>query len=136
MQRHKGTTTITSTISNGFNNAVSLSASGVPSGVKVTFDPQTIPAPGSGSSTMTIAVGNGALPGTYPITVIGSGGIQRITTVTLTVTAAPNFVIGASPSSVSIAEGSQSMSTITTVVCCGFNSSISLSASGVPRLRA
>ena len=132
MQRHKGTTTITSTISNGFNNSVSLSASGVPSGVKVTFDPQTIPAPGSGSSTMTITVGNGALPGTYPITVTGSGGIQRLTTVTLTVTAAPNFVIGASPSSVSVAQGSQSMSTITTVVCCGFNSSISLSASGAP----
>jgi uncharacterized membrane protein len=132
MQRHKGTTTITSTISNGFNNSVSLSASGVPSGVKVTFDPQTIPAPGSGNSTMTIAVGNGALPGTYPITITGSGGIQRLTTVTLTVTAAPNFVIGASPSSVSVAQGSQSMSTITTVVCCGFNSSISLSASGVP----
>ena len=132
MQRHKGTTTITSTINGGFNGAISLSASGVPSGVKVTFDPQTIPAPGSGNSTMTITVGNGALPGAYPITVTGSSGFQRLTVVTLTVTAAPNFVIGASPSSVSIAEGSQSMATITTLVCCGFNSSISLSASGVP----
>ena len=41
---------------------------------------------------MTITVGASTPVGTYPITVTGNGGgIQQNTTVTLTVTAAPNF---------------------------------------------
>src|SRR5208337_4926908 len=50
------------------------------------FNPGTIPAPGNGNSTMTIAVGPSTPLGTYPITVTGNGGgIQKNTTVTLTV---------------------------------------------------
>ncbi|HSS50264.1 MAG TPA: hypothetical protein VLX28_15105, partial [Thermoanaerobaculia bacterium] len=42
------TTTISTTVSNGFNSAVALSASGVPSGASATFSPTSIGAPGSG----------------------------------------------------------------------------------------
>ena len=99
-QGNQGTSTITTTISGGFNSAISLSASGVPSGTTVSFNPNPIPAPGSGNSTMTITVGASTPVGTYPITVTGNGGgIQQNTTVTLTVTAAPNFTISASPAS-------------------------------------
>ncbi len=130
---NQGTSTITSTISNGFNNSISLSASGVPSGTTVTFNPTSIPAPGSGSSAMTITVGSGTATGTYPITVTGNGGgVQRTTTVTLTVTAAASFSLSASPASLSIAQGNQGTSTITSTISNGFNSSISLSASGLP----
>ena len=133
-QGNQGTSTITTTISGGFNSAISLSASGVPSGTTVSFNPNPIPAPGSGNSTMTITVG--ATPmGTYPITVTGDGGgIEQNTAVTLTVTAQqqPNFTISASPASVSIQQGNQGTSTITTTVSGGFNSDISLSASGTP----
>src|SRR5208283_3012583 len=52
-QGTQGPSTITTTISGGFNSAISLSASGAPLGVRVSFNPQTIPAPGAGSSTMT-----------------------------------------------------------------------------------
>src|SRR5271165_3664047 len=132
-QGNQGTSTITTAISGGFNSAISLSASGMPSGTTVSFNPQTIPAPGSGSSSMTITVGSSTPMGTYPITVTGnSGGIQQNTTVALTVTAAPNFTISASPSSLSVAQGNQGTSTITTTVSGGFNSAISLSASGAP----
>ena len=90
VQGAQGTSTITTTVSGGFNNAISLSASGVPAGVTVSFNPNPIAAPGSGSSTMTIAVDSSTVPGTYPIAVTGNGGgIQHSTTVTLTVTAAP-----------------------------------------------
>ena len=90
VQGYQGTSKITTTVSGGFNNAVSLSASGVPSGTTVSFNPQTIAAPGSGSSTMTIAVGSSTPVGTYPITVTGTGGgIQQNATVNLTVTTQP-----------------------------------------------
>ena len=65
-QGNKGTSTITTTISGGFNSAISLSASGVPSGTTVSFNPNPIPAPGAGNSTMTITVGGNTPPGPIP----------------------------------------------------------------------
>ena len=133
VQGNQGTSTITTAISGGFNSAITLSASGVPTGTTVSFSPNPIPAPGSGTSTMTVTVGATTTPGTYPITVTGNGGgLQQSTTVTLTVTTPPNFTISASPSSISIAQGNQGTSTITTAISGGFNSAIALSASGMP----
>src|SRR5271165_243173 len=132
-QGNQGTSTITTTISGGFNSAISLLASGMPSGTTVSFNPNPIPAPGAGSSTMSIMVGASTPTGTYPITVTGNGGgIQQNTTVTLTVTAVPNFALSASPASLSVQQGNQGTSTITTTISGGFNSAISLSASGMP----
>jgi hypothetical protein len=132
-QGSQGTTTITSTITGGFDDPISLSASGIPAGVSVSFNPSTIPAPGSGTSTMTISVLRLALQGTYPITVTGKGGgIQQSTTVTLTVVSAKDFELSASPNSLLINQGSQGTSVITSKIAGGFNNSISLSASGAP----
>ncbi|MGA3316361.1 MAG: hypothetical protein ABSC64_07965, partial [Candidatus Korobacteraceae bacterium] len=78
----------TTVVSGGFSSSISLSATGVPTGTTVGFSPSTIPAPGAGSSTMTITVGLSTPEGTYPITVIGTGGgIRQTVTVNLTVTA-------------------------------------------------
>ncbi len=97
-QGNQGTSTITTTVSGGFNSSISLSASGAPAGTTVSFNPSTISAPGSGTSVMTITVGASTTVGTYPITVTGNGGgIQQSTTVTLTVTstaAAISYVQG------------------------------------------
>src|SRR5208337_1927493 len=132
-QGYQGTSSITTTVSGGFNNSIALSASGEPSGTTVSFSPNPIPAPGAGTSTMTINVGGSTPVGTYPITVTGNGGgVQQTTTVTLTVTAVPGFTISASPSALSIADGNQGTSTITTTISGGFNSPIGLSASGMP----
>ena len=82
----QGSSTITSTLSNGFSGAVSLTASGMPSGTSVSFNPSTIASPGSGNSIMTVTVGSGTATGSYPITVTGNGGgIQQTVTVSLTV---------------------------------------------------
>src|SRR5208337_3419314 len=122
-QGNQGTSTITTTISGGFNSSINLSATGMPTGTTVTFNPPTIPPPGNGNSTMTITVGSSTPTGTYPITVTGNGGgIQQNTTVTLTVVAPPNFTISASPSSLTIQPGNQGTSTITTTISGGFNS--------------
>ncbi len=134
-QGSQGISTISSTIGGGFNAAISLSASGVPAGTTVTFNPQTIGAPGSGNSTMNISVGASTAVGTYPITVTGNGGgLQRTATVTLTVTAQqqPGFGLSAAPAALSVQQGNQGNSTITSTISGGFNGAISLSAAGMP----
>jgi kumamolisin len=129
-QGGSGQSTITSTVSGGFNSAISLSASGQPAGVTIGFNPSSIT--GAGTSTMTMTVAASTVTGTYHITVTGtSGNLTQTTSVTLTVTGTnPNFTISASPNSLSIARGSSGASTISTAISGGFNSAISLSATG------
>ncbi len=134
-QGNAGTSTVTTTVSGGFNNAIALSASGQPSGVTVGFSPSSIAAPGAGTSTATFTVASTTTPGTYPITITGTGGTTtHPTTVTLTVTSTPvpDFTISASPTSLSVAQGSAGSSTVTTTVSGGFNSAISLTPTGQP----
>jgi len=85
---NSGASTITTTISGSFNSAVSLSASGLPSGAAASFGPVSIAAPGSGSATVTIAVGTSAAAGTYSVSVNGTGGGKtHSATISLTVNA-------------------------------------------------
>jgi uncharacterized membrane protein len=87
-QGASGTSTISTTISGGFNSALSLSASGLPSGVAAAFSPTSIAAPGSGSSTLTLTAGSTATTGTSNLTVTATGGgVTHTTVVSLTVTA-------------------------------------------------
>src|ERR1017187_6073006 len=79
------TAAVVTATSGGFNSAISLSASGVPVGVAVSFNPATIPAPGAGSSIMTVNVLRLARPGTYTVTVnANGGGVKQTATVALT----------------------------------------------------
>jgi hypothetical protein len=129
------TTTVSTTVSGGFNSAVSLSAAGLPAGVTASFSPTSIAAPGAGSSTLTFSASSTAATGTSTITINASGGgVSHSTTVSLTVsaTATPDFTLSASPASVSVAAGGTGTSSISTTVSGGFNSAVSLSASGLP----
>jgi len=133
VQGSAGGSTITSSVTGGFDSAVTLSYSGQPTGVTISFSPTSIT--GAGTSSMTITVAASTVTGTYPITVTGtSGSTVETTTVSLTVTATPtpNFTISASPTSVSVVQGNNGTSTITTTVSGGFNSAIALSATGQP----
>jgi subtilase family serine protease len=130
-----GTSTITTSVSGGFDSALALSASGQPSGVTVSFNPTSIAAPGSGSSMMTLAVASTAAAGTYTITVTGSGGgITHSAAVSLTVTGSTSgaFTISVSPSSGYLRQGQSGYAVVTTAVSGGFNSAIALSATGEP----
>src|SRR5271165_4609229 len=72
---------------NKFNAPVALSAVNVPHGVTVAFNPPTVSAPGSGSTTMTITAAANATPGLYPVIVLGDGGgLEQTALVELTVT--------------------------------------------------
>ena len=134
-QGNQQKSTITTFVSGGFNSAITLSASGVPAGATVSFNPNPIPAPGAGTSAMTVTVGSNTPVGIYPIAVTGSGGgIKQTTIVTLkvTVTLQPDFVVSVSPPLLPVAQGSAGNTTATTTIMGGFNSSITLSASGMP----
>ena len=126
-------TTISTTVSGGFNSAVALSASGLPAGVTASFSPASIASPGS--STLTLTAASTAATGTFNVTVTGTGGgVTHTSTVTLTVNSAakPDFTVGASPSSLSIPQGASGSATISTAATGGFNSAVTLSASGLP----
>ena len=135
VQGTSGTSTISTSVSGGFNSAISLSASGLPTGASASFSPTSIAAPGSGSSTATITAGAATPAGTYTVTITGTGGgITHTTSVTLTVTssATPDFTISASPPSLSVVQGASGSSTVTTTVSGGFNAAVALSSSGAP----
>ncbi|MGH9495788.1 MAG: protease pro-enzyme activation domain-containing protein [Candidatus Sulfotelmatobacter sp.] len=132
-QGASGTSTITSTVTGGFNTAVVLSASGQPSGVTVSFNPTSIT--GNGSSTMTMAVGSTVTPGNFTITVTGTAGsTTHTTTVSLTVTSTTggSFQVGVTPKMVTVARGANGQTRIVSRINGGFNSDISLSATGAP----
>jgi len=128
-QGTSGTSSIISSVTGGFDSAITLSATGQPKGVTVSFNPTSIT--GDGTSTMTMTVASSTVTGVYPITVTGtSGSTTETTTVTLTVTGPPNFSISASPNAVTILQGKSGTTTITTTIAGDFNSPIGLSASG------
>jgi hypothetical protein len=64
------TTKVSTAVTSGSAQTVSLSASGAPNGVTVSLTPSSVTA--GGSSTMTVSVASSAAPGSYAITVTGS----------------------------------------------------------------
>jgi kumamolisin len=133
-QGKSGTSTITSTVTDGFDSSISLSASGQPTGVTVSFSPTSIT--GAGSSTLTLTVASTTAAGTYSIKVTGtSGSIVETTTVSLTVTSTTttkNFTLKLSPASLTIDEGGSASTTLTITSEGGFNSAVELSANEFP----
>jgi hypothetical protein len=88
-QGGSGSSTVTITSTNGFNSAVTLSTSTLPSGVTAAFvpNPATPPANGTATSVLTFTASATAATGTTSVTITGvSGALTRTTTVSLTVT--------------------------------------------------
>jgi hypothetical protein len=127
-QGSQGTSSITIAPLNGFSGAVSLSASGLPSGVTASFNPVST----TSTSTLTLTAGTSAATGTFMVTINSvSGNLNKSTTISLTVTPAPNFSLSASPTSLSIARRSSGTTAITITPANGFSSGVTLSASGM-----
>jgi subtilase family serine protease/acyl-CoA thioesterase FadM len=130
-QGSNGTSTVTVYPEGGFSGSVSLSATGLPSGVSASFNPAST----AGTSTLTLTATGAAALGTSTVTITGtSGGLTSTTTLSLTVNVAPkpNFALSASPSTLSLVQGTMGASTVTVAPQNGFSGSISLSASGLP----
>jgi hypothetical protein len=82
------TAIVTVTSIGAFNQNVTLSVTGLPAHVTVTFSPPAPkpPAGSTASSIMTIDVGADAVNGTYPLTIVGSNGmVTRSTPFTLVI---------------------------------------------------
>src|SRR4029077_599580 len=127
-QGANGSSTISVVSLNGFTGSVSLSASGLPSGVTAALSatPATI------SSTLTLTASGTATGGTATVTITGtSGNLTHTTSLSLTVTAVPTFSLSASPSSLNIAQGSSGASLISVAAQNGFGGSVNLSVSGL-----
>ena len=128
-QGASGNSTISTTVTSGNPQSITLSTNGCPTGASCNFG--TNPIQSGGSSTLTVGAGTAA-PGTYTITVTGTGvSATHSTTVSLTVPA-NDFSISASPTSVNVTAGNSGTSTISTVLTSGNAQSITLSASGMP----
>ncbi|MEY9874123.1 hypothetical protein ABH931_003617 [Streptacidiphilus sp. MAP12-33] len=84
-QGGSATATVSTAVTSGSAQSVSLSASGAPSGVSLSFSPASVTA--GGSSTLTATVGSAVAAGTYPITVTGTAASgSHSATYSLTVT--------------------------------------------------
>jgi hypothetical protein len=130
-QGGSGSSTITVHPSGGFTGSVTLSASGLPSGVSASFGTN----PTTSTSSLTLTASSGATTGTATVTITGtSGGLTHTATVSLTVNApaTPDFSLSASPSSLTVVQGNSGSSTITVTDTGGFNGSVSLSTSALP----
>ena len=95
-QGQSGSVTVTATLTNGSAQDVTLSVSGVPSGVSASFGKNPVrPKSGGDTSSLSLSVGAGATPGAYPITVNGSS-LGKSTGFTLTVAELPKFTLSTS----------------------------------------
>ncbi len=123
-----GASAITVGPQNGFSGSVTLTASGLPSGVTASFSPAST----TGASTLTLTASASAVTGTSTVTVTGtSGALTSTATIALTI-ATPNFTLAASPASLTVKPGSNGASTITVGPVNGFSGSVTLTASGLP----
>src|SRR5207249_4926865 len=109
-QGASGTTTVTITRTKSAG-AVSSTLGNAPAGVTGSFNPA---APTGTSSTLTMSVGATVLPGTYNLTVAGTGTPgNRSTPLTLTVSAAPDYTLALSPAALTIAQGATGPAAVT-----------------------
>jgi kumamolisin len=133
LQGSSGSSTVTSTVADGFDSAVALTVSGLPTGVTGTFNPTSIT--GSGSSTLSLTVASTTTAGSYTITVTGtSPTITQTTTFTLTVTApvSGGYSLSVSPTSGYLDRGQSGYGVVTVTATGGFDSAVTLSATGIP----
>jgi len=127
------TYTVSVAAQNGFTGAVTLAASGLPSGTTASFSPASVS--GSGSSTLTIATGSSTPAATSTLTITGtSGSLSHSATVSLTVNAAAqaNFSLAAAPATQTVTAGSSTTYTVSVTAQNGFTGAVMLSASGLP----
>ncbi|MGC9074227.1 MAG: hypothetical protein ACP5JD_00585 [Candidatus Bipolaricaulaceae bacterium] len=111
-QSAKGTVTVNIKRNETMKDAVDLSVTGAPTGVKVTVDPAKVPAD-KASATLTIEVGPTVEAKDYTLTITGkaAGIADKTATVKLTVQAV-DFTLKAEPSAVTVAPGGTATVTI------------------------
>ena len=126
---------VTANALNGFTGSVSVSLSGLPTGV--TASPSTLTLTPGTAKNLTLTAGTSAKAGTATITLTGtSGNLTHTAIIALTIAAAaptPDFSLIVAPASLSLTAGSAGKSvSVTANALNGFTSSVSVSLSGLP----
>ena len=111
----------------GFTGSVTLSVSGLPSGVTASFAPN----PTTGSSTLTLAASSTAALGQYTVTITGTSGSQVASTTMSLGIYTPTFTIS-SYTSPYIGQGSSGTAYVYVNPQYGFAGGVSFSVSGLP----
>ncbi len=125
-QGGSGNSTISTAVTSGSAQTVSLSIGALPNGVSASFNPASVTA--GNSSTLTFSAGFAATPGSYTVAVTGtSSSATHTANLTLTV-AASDFTIAANPASIAVAQGSSGKSTINTTTSSGVAQTVNLSS--------
>ena len=123
-----GSAAITVVPQNGFNAAVTFSASGLPAGVTAAFSP----AAAAGGTTVKLTAEATATPGNATVTITGvSGKLTAKTTVALAIPV-PGFLLAAAPATLSISPGTRVAGAILVEPQNGFSSAVTFTASGLP----
>jgi subtilase family serine protease len=129
IQGGSGTAGIAIVAANGFNSAVNLTISGLPSGVTASFSPAST----ATLSTLTFTASAGAATGAATVTVTGqSGSLSATVGIALTVAAPANFSLKASAATLSVVQGTSVTDTITVTPKSGFSGKVTLTISGLP----
>ncbi len=129
VQGATGVSTITIASLNGFNGAVAFSASGLPSGVTMTFSSS-----GALSSTATVRATANASTGPAAVTITGtSGSLSAKVTIALTLLPQPTFTLAAMPTNLNITPGASGASSIIITNLSGFNGKVALAMSDLPK---
>ena len=128
VQGTTGNTTVNIARSN-FTGAVTLSLAGAPTGVTGAFNPA---APTGNSSTLTVTVGASVAPGTYNLTVNGTGTAgNQSTPLTLTVSASANYQLSLTSAAVTVVQGTTGSTTVN-IARTNFTTAVTLSLAGAP----
>ncbi|WP_433728122.1 M4 family metallopeptidase [Actinoplanes sp. CA-051413] len=130
------TTTVATQVSSGNAQPVTLSASGLPSGVTATFSPATVTA--GQPSTLTLRAIATAAVGSKAVTVTGSAASGNHTaTYTLTVTTGQpptgdDFSVSVSPQAGTVAPGNSVTAAVATATTSGNAQPVNLAVTGAP----
>jgi hypothetical protein len=123
-----GVSSIAISVLNGFNGSVAMTASGLPAGVTAAFGPTV-----AGMRTVTFTAASSAAAANATVTITGtSGALTSKAAIALTVVLPPTFTVSASPSALSVPRGASVNSTLTLTPKNGFNSTVTVTLSGLP----
>jgi uncharacterized membrane protein len=132
LQGTSASVTVSTAHTGGFNSAINLLVSGLPSGVRASWSKTSIGAPGDGSSTLTLQADTTARTGSFNVTITASSPVATHTTgLVLVVTPLPNFTLSAGSAGLKLVPSAQGSVTLqVSSIVGGFNAPVTLSIPG------
>jgi cellulase/cellobiase CelA1 len=125
------TDSFTITFEGGLTGSVSVSATGVPSGMQVNFAPSSVNAPG-GTIVANFSAQTSTPAGSYPIKIVGTNGTVTNSVTITVIVPGTGPTLAPSASTLSVTQGKTATDTITVTDVGGFTGSVTLVASGLP----